>query len=95
MPTIHVSFCHISKPCDNFFNPMLEALKVLLRNVWGGESWGEWRVYGFILITLIQIFGSPFNPIWTNMDPPFLSLSDQFRPEDGQLLVYNISDASI
>ncbi len=37
----------------------------------GGESWGEWRVYGFILITWIKVLGYPFYAIRTNMDPPF------------------------
>ncbi len=44
---------------------MLEALKVLLRNVWGGvcERWREGRVYGFILITLIKVLGLPYGQI--------------------------------
>ncbi len=37
----------------------------------GGESWREWRVYGFILITFIKVLESLFYPTWTNMDPPF------------------------
>ncbi len=32
MHTIHVSFCHTSKPCDDVLNPMLEALKVQVLN---------------------------------------------------------------
>ncbi len=32
MPTIHMSFCHSSKLCDNFLNLMLEALKVQVLN---------------------------------------------------------------
>ncbi len=32
MPIIHVSFCHTSKPCANFKNPILEALRVQVLN---------------------------------------------------------------
>ncbi len=63
MLTFHVSFYHTSKPCDFFLNPMLEALKVLLRNVGGGESMWP-RVYSFILNYYLIMFFAGFFHIW-------------------------------
>ncbi len=44
-------------------------------------------MYGFILITLIS-FRVAFLSHTDEYGSTFLSLSDEFRPEDGQLLVH-------